>query len=164
MNQKPTKKEEKKERSLKDYPLPPLPFSSKVEEKAKKNSKGKNTNNKLDSSKLSMAIESIEETLNQINESRKAIDEIQRGIDEIYEKTGWTRNQLDNLLATQNGISTEEWEKIVKNHEQLLDTLKMPPEMRKEASDLVAGKKIEKKPRKSLRTRKAERQKWIPVK
>lgn len=132
---------QKKEKSLKDAPMPPLPF-----EKEKKETKSVKE------------ILTVTEALEKIEEMRKFSDEIKQKLDEVYRVTGWTPQFLDSYLNNPSNFSVVEWERVNKERQDLMESLKISPDSEKPVENLPPDSKKQRK-KKGVATRKN----WLPM-
>lgn len=132
----------KTEKSLKDAPMPPLPFANKI----KKVGNGK-------AEKLT-----VPEMLNQIDEMYKIHDQISKMLDEILQKTGWSRKFLETYLSNPNNFTPKQWESLNRQRRDLMKSIGMPIQV------MEGGKKgaapVEKERRKK---NVGARRNWLPM-
>ena len=138
--------ESSKDKSLKDFPLPPLPFAHHIKEEPEKKERNKDSM-------------SLEDALGIIQKMRKTHDDINRQVEEVYQQMGWTPNYIKMFLDNPNNFDSKQLNYITKERESLMRTFKLPNESQE------ATKGASKKPGKksSGRTAAARRQ-WIPMK
>ena len=119
MAQNPDKKDVSTPKSLKDAPMPPLPFAHQI----KQAETGKKD-------ELSLV-----EMLKKIDDMYKLHDKIAANVDEILQKTGWTPKYLESYLSNPNNFNSVQWEALNKERKSLMDSIKTPADLKKDEEE-----------------------------
>ncbi|SPJ31566.1 hypothetical protein [Candidatus Protochlamydia amoebophila] len=61
---------------------------------------------------------------NMISKVKILHDEIDRKLDDIFQKSGWTSKQIKTYLDNPNNFTVDEWEKVQRDRQKLMNTLK----------------------------------------
>lgn len=103
-------------KSLKDAPMPPLPFAHQIQK----------------DEPIKKKDESIGGLLKQVDEMFGIHDKIARMLDEILQKTGWSPKYLESYLSNPNNFTPVQWESINKDKKALMDSILLPEDLKKE--------------------------------
>jgi hypothetical protein len=96
----------------------------------------------------------LTDAMDMISKTKVLHDEIDKKLDEIFQKTGWSTKQIKMHLDNPNNFTSEEWERVQKERQKLLNSLKTEQELK-------APEKGELKPEQATKLNKERRSKTI---
>lgn len=144
--------DKKQKKALKEAPMPPLPFAHQImqgEEKPKEE------------------IQTVEQARAKIKQMQKFCDEVEAQIQEVYGQMGWTPQFLKAYLSNPNNFSLSDWEKINKQRKELMNSIMLEQDIRKEeemVNEKVRKPQIFQESTTGTRKKKGmARRNWLPM-
>lgn len=146
----------KGEKSLKDAPMPPLPFAHQIVQGG--------------SAEPAKAVKTLTEALQRTKEMRKVVDDIQDRLEEIYRLTGWSPKAVEAYINNPNNFTPSDWEKISKQRKEVIASIMTAQEAQKlEEKILTSSAKLQKLPTDSNLAKERRkkgagmRRNWLPM-
>lgn len=151
MSQMP-KKSDNTDDTLKQNPMPPLPFERHVEKTA----------SKLEAKNAMTMKEALEMT----KKMKESCAEIEKVLQEFYAKTGWTPRYLADYLKNVSKFNPDQLKIIQEGHNSLMKALKLPKELQEEFEKPLKTGLAQPLPTKKERRVKtaSSRRRWISMK
>lgn len=132
----------KKDKSLKESPMPPLPFKEQPKP-----------------AKPVSEIKTVKEALEKVEEMQRFADEIEKKLEEVYRATGLTPQYLKAYFENASNFTVADWERINKEREEMLHALTPSVEMVKKKEKKVPDSLTKQRRKKGVGTRKN----WLPM-
>ena len=139
------------ERSLKDAPLPPLPFEKHLKKVESKSKKEQN-------------FPSPSEELKMIKDMQRKNDELKAELEKIYDQTGWTPHYLDSYLGNPNNLTPEQWKKAEERRLEFMEAVNIPLQTKQQGSIFSLSKKSTKTTNSERKSKvRGARKNWLPM-
>lgn len=132
----PTKKSlVKKEKNLKDAPMPPLPFARHIVSKADESPSSKEVE-RIVHKEGNLTLKEASILLKDMEEKGKKLKE---KLDNLYRLRGASPEFIAGYIRNPSNFSPEQWEALNQKRRELVDSLNLPPELAEQAERFVSG-------------------------
>lgn len=146
----------KKVKSLKEAPLPPLPFAQDIKEGKKREKVVKDTSGGN--------VITNDEAFKIIHDMEQMYDKIEKMINDVLESTGWSPASLKSYFENPSHFkSAQEWEKIQKKRKELRDSIKTQKQLQQEEQKPKKSEGTALSKTKERRKFGAQRRHWMPM-
>jgi|GEM_PF-2714565 len=162
---KAQRRSEKVEKSLKEAPLPPLPFAGNIQ--AIGSLAGEKELERIAHKEGTLTVEEASKLV--VNLDKKG-EEIRKKLDEMYAQRGVSPAYLKLYMSNPNNFTPEEWKNLQSQRQALVDSMNLPAEseeMKKAASRFLGTTDLSNNPDtakgRRVKTAGARHRHWLPM-
>lgn len=132
----------KEDKSLKDTPMPPLPFKELAKPE-----------------KPVSEIKTVKEALEKVEEMQRFSDMLEKKLEEVYRLTGLTPQYLNAYFENASNFSVADWERINKERDEFMGSIAPSSEIGKKKEKKVPDALTRQRRKKGVGSRKN----WLPM-